>query len=221
MPRGVLHPQDGCRLPPHAARGESAVGRGQVEETHLPTPQREAQVVAADIVQGGDAQIVSQAKDRVDAYFVHDPYSGHVQGRAEGIAQRDKTVELGVVVVGRIPFAFAGEKAGPNVGDGAGRGIAPAESGGIGNGLDGGAGLTGGQGHVDRPVDVLIEVVGAAYHGQDLTCRRLQSHKASVGHVMVGQAGHVAPNDVLGYVLHVQVQGRVYAKPALLQGLGA
>ncbi len=100
------------------------------------------------------------------------------------------------------------------------------EGGGVGDGLDRGAGLALGDGGIDCAVDGRIEVIGAADHGQHLAALWVHHHHGPVMHVArrlplagIGQLGQPIAHDAPGRLLHIQIKRGVDSQALGVNGL--
>jgi hypothetical protein len=106
-----------------------------------------------------------------------------------------------------------------NIGGGPGRLAAIGqgrEGGGVGERLDGTAGLLQGEGDVDTAVNRLVVVIHAAQHRQNLAGGRFEGNQGGVVEIVFRADGvYVLPRQLFGQPLVAQIEGRGHLQAAV------
>ena len=195
-----------------------------IQQPDFAAAQRQAQAVIVEVlVEGVDAHGVGGADDVAHADQVEHLDGRDVVGSGQRSAEALRAVILAVIVlraIGRIGIVV---EADVNVHDHLGRGVPLVEGSHVAERLEGRPGLAGGHGHVDVAVDLLVPVVDAADHGQDLAGAGADDSDGGVGHApfFLLELGHLGLGLLFGDLLHVQVEGGVDFQPAFVQKLRA
>jgi len=74
---------------------------------------------------------------------------------------------------------------------------------------------------VHLPIDLGAVKVHAAQHGQDVTRGRIHGDQSGIGSIALAKLGDALTGDLLGHVLHIEIQRGVDVITATVQGLCA
>jgi len=227
----VAHFEQQGWLHPVAAISQRAIGRGQVEQAHFAAAQRQRQIEAAGVGQRAHAQPGQQADQGVHADVIQGDDGGDVIGGSQRLADEHRAV-LHQPEVGRgVALQAAGDERCADVENHCRRrpGIGPLRVEGrrVGERLERRPRLARGQRRVDRAINALVEVVGAAEEGQHLAGVRIEGDQRGVLRVVRRLAGgriiqpaQMTLRCIFGGALPGQVECGDHVQPARQQFIG-
>ncbi len=151
-----------------AVVSKDGVCLGEIEHGHFASPKREGQSKTRRVGPGGDPHFARQLDEILHTKTVEEFDRRDVVGASKGSFEGDGPMKATVIVFGTVVGGAGLTKTHRGVVDGA-TGVEATQKGeGVGKGLDGAAGLAGGEGEVDLAVVSGVKKIPRTNHCENL-----------------------------------------------------